>query len=152
MANQLAARPSLWRPSRTWWTSIFLHFLNVSIVNAWYLYRWYTPADWQPLSPQQFRRILTNELMGNYNGRKRKSAPEPKPRSKAVHAAVKLDNGKTSRRLGDCSVCCKRIVNESGVRERSGSRTTWQCCDMWVCAVDENKNCIKTHRELHHKR
>ena len=147
LANQYAARPSLWRQSQCWWTSIFLHFLNMTIINSWYLYRYYGHASLPSLTMGEFRKALMVELMGHYNSRKRPGRPSavgPPPRDVSL---VKTLDGKRKR----CIVCCSR-VGAAGEQEEAGSKTSFMCsyCHEPVCnpAVGKRKDslCASSHQ------
>jgi hypothetical protein len=144
LANQYAARPSLWRQSQCWWTSIFLHFLNMTIVNSWYLYRYYGDASLPSLTLVQFRKLLMVALMGEYNGRERAgrpfaAGPAPASEPELVSAGERLN----------CVVCFHR-EGGAGAQSNVGSRTRFVCkrCGKPVCnPVGQRKDsaCAATH-------
>jgi hypothetical protein len=157
VANNLAARNSLWHMSKDWWRTIFLHYVNVSIVNAWYLYRWYGADDLPFLTPRQFRTALATELMDEYVGRRVKGRPPKRPRGAAVHRQVKTTETQADTTAGPdkrrtkqaaCVVCFSR-PGKRGEQEQRGRKSIYMCenCGVYVC--DSRKHpCWRKHCEL----
>lgn len=152
VANNLAARNTLWRMSKDWWRSIFLHYVNVSIVNAWYLYRWYGADDLKWLTPRQFRTRLASELTREYVGRAATGRPPKRPRGGAVHRQIETDkkesNGNRSSRF-PCSVCFQR-EGPRGLQKQIGFKSKWVCshCNVYVCDARVHPACWRKHCEL----
>ena len=135
LANQYAARPSLWRASHRWWTSIFLHYMTVSVVNAYYLYRWYGNGDLKSLTVQQFRDLLATQLAGTFCNRKRRGRPSSRAVSVGKHTLAAAPRDATGRRARmGCSVCFKQ-KGKRGKQKESGSKSQYKCfeCNVAVC-------------------
>jgi hypothetical protein len=154
VANNLAARNSMWRMSKDWWRTIFLHYVNVSIVNAWYLYRWYGADDLPSLTPRQFRSALATELMGEYVGRSVTGRPPKRARGAAVHRQVKTSDtqsaepGKRRTKRMACVVCFS-VPGARGEQVQHGRKSIYMCanCNVYVC--DSRKHpCWSKHCDL----
>jgi hypothetical protein len=71
LANQYACRLTLWRQSKRYIMSFFLHFLNVAIANAWYLYQHFNTSN-PDITLKDFRMQLAKELVDDGFNRKRR--------------------------------------------------------------------------------
>lgn len=153
--NQYCARPTLWRQADRWWISIFLHFLNVAVVNSWYLRINFGPRTAQSIKLPAFRLELMKQLVGDFTARKQLGRPP------AVAAAPHHTNAPPSiiknpdEKRGKCSVC---YHTENSVT--SGSFTSFECskCRTWVCKKMNYKkkkkgeeSCWALHMNSYHK-
>ncbi|MFN7882373.1 MAG: hypothetical protein ACK5PF_05090 [bacterium] len=154
--NQYCARPTLWRQAHRWWLSIFLHFVNVAVVNSWYLRTKFASRTLPPITLPEFRHELMHELVGDFTARKRTGRPPSATSATNAHPSiVKIPDEKRKA----CSVCHYR-VSVDGKQEDFGSQTSFQCskCGMSVCRrVHRNKkqkgeqSCWNLHMQTHHK-
>jgi hypothetical protein len=139
--NQYCARPTLWRAARRWWISIFLHFINVSVVNSWYLRKKFGQPTTSDMSLPAFRLALMHELVDGFTARKRIGRTPDPQHINAPPSIIKLPSG---GRTG-CSVCHYRR-GPAGSQVDFGSQTSFCCskCGFAVCGGMSTKNGGKT--------
>lgn len=138
-ADHLLSTYKIDRKSKKWWQRIFFHFLDVTVVNAYILYK---EKDLKPaLNSKEFRLRLVDELVGhklpNSKGRKRQiaeiSSSKPqisieKRHSQSSHMPQQIAS---SRRCAHCST------------KKDQKRSSWICstCSVPLCLLP-NRNCF----------
>lgn len=141
-ADRLLSTYKIDRKSKKWWHRVFWHFLDLTIVNSFILYK---NKDSQPsVTLKKFRLLLADQLVGHKivvsRGRKRQAAvvSSQKPqvsidrrRSQASHMPKHIES---QRR---CALCSTKF---------NQNRTSWICsiCDVPLCLFP-NRNCFITY-------
>jgi len=112
--------------TRKWWWPLFAYLLDVSMQNAWLLYR-LTPAyDVEPLDQLEFRRNICNLYYKRYHPQNRSSIGRPmgraQPLSSRVPQEIRLDglnhlleSSGTQRRCAVCRLKTRRQCNKCDV-------------------------------------
>lgn len=144
-ADRLIAVYKIDRKSKKWWFRLFWHFLDLTITNAYILYK---EKELNPKLPlKKFRLLLVEQLVKhkipNPRGRKRQShvsdiSHHGKPQvsldkrhSQAAHMPVFANE---SRRCAHCST------------KEDQRRTKWKCmtCNVPLCLLPE-RNCFQRY-------
>ena len=128
--DQLSMYYKAGRPSHKWWRYIFWFLLNVSITNAWILFKESGRAG--GYTHVKFCMDLANGLKGDYTSRKQRptlSPPHLALLQKDGHSLVRIDG-----RSRKCRMCSKngRVTTKGHKKESSYE------CD--VCKVGLCKN------------
>ncbi|XP_058806429.1 piggyBac transposable element-derived protein 4-like [Phymastichus coffea] len=144
-ADRLISVYKIDRKSKKWWFRIFWHFLDLTISNAYILYR---EKHIKPtLNLKKFRLNLVEQMVGHKiptaKGRKRKydhsedfryQKPQvslEKRRNQAAHMPVSIQSAKR------CVYCSIR---------KDQRRIKWKCmtCDVPLCLL-QDRNCFQNH-------
>ncbi len=145
--NQYCARPTLWRQAHRWWLSIFLHFVNVAVVNSWYLRTKFGSQELPKITLPIFRDELMHELVNGFTARKRIGRPSPQQH---INAPPTVQKNPGDERLG-CSVCHFRR-GPRGAQVDFGSQTRFHCskCGYPVCDPKRGNKCWHYHLKWDH--
>lgn len=130
------------RKSKKWWQRIFWHFLDLTVVNAFLIFKERSPPGCSStLSPKEFRLSVSNGLIGADPAapqRGRRSTGNIVNRFK-VHVPIERRSDKAAHmpQHGN-KVRCARCSTRS-----SPHRTRWHCssCGVGLC-LTANKNCF----------
>lgn len=145
-ADMLKSFYEIDRKSKRWWLRIFWHFVDVTIVNAFILYR--KMSDGRSIELKEFRIAVARGLIGipTRDKRGRKSDGHDlsnKKYKRQVATEIRCKESShmpiygTSRRCGFCST------------KNEPHRTKWSCtvCKVGLC-LNDKKNCfIKYHEK-----
>ena len=114
--------------SRKFYKYIFFFLLDISITNAYILYKSSSSSARRINNMKDFRLKLSRELIGDYSSRRRpgrishivKSLP-------LLHFPIRIQQDSSTSKRGKCMYCSK--VN------KKRTDTTWFCneCQMWLC-------------------
>ena len=165
LANNNACRVTLWRQSKRYIISIFLHFLNVAIANAWYIYQRYNSSN-PDITLKNFRMQLAHELVPVGFTKRQRYGPVAVLSAERKHtqvanksASVRLRDGENRKETvrGRCVVCCgrKSVKAADGVKRQKqiGNKATLICKEcsaatgrkVFVCSAMQNSACWPAH-------
>ena len=124
--------------SRKFYRYIYFFLFDVSITNAFILYKNFCQAI-KHKSFKDFRMHLAKELMGNYCSRRRvgRSGGSIVPLS-LQHFPLKVDFDSTTpkRKRGRCTYCTQH--------RHKRTDASWFCreCDVWLCHSGDSDDCF----------
>ena len=142
LSDQLLKCYEIIRKSKKWWKTLFLHFIDVGIVNSFIIHK----SIGGQLSHKMFRVNLAKALIVASEMQVNPSPGPGRPRKSAVRAdhcpiAISnegLDNKTTKASLGrkNCKLCYDL--------ERKQMKTPWQCsaCSIPLC-LQLDRNCFQ---------
>ncbi|XP_067910284.1 piggyBac transposable element-derived protein 4-like [Heterodontus francisci] len=148
LSDQMRSYYPVGRPSKKWWRCVLWYLLNISIVNAWLLFKY---SSHEPPLPSRydhlnFRTTLAKMLRGDYSAgvcRKGRLSTSSENRYQATfhnpsaHNIVKIDGRKKVCR--ECSKQKRKTVSGRSVQ------TSFQCefCEVPLCRT----NCFKDYHQ-----
>ncbi|XP_063594848.1 piggyBac transposable element-derived protein 4-like [Penaeus indicus] len=123
------------RNSMKWWHRIFFGLLDMSIVNAYAVYKETHPS----LSVFNFRTELARGLLTYTKDRKARGTPKRRKTEYSIPSSVRFTNTgvhwpKFTQKKGRCEVCSKK-----GIESRPIS--TFSHCGIHLCC-NATKNCF----------
>jgi hypothetical protein len=147
LANQLNANTTLWHRAKRWWLCIFLHFLNVAIVNAYLMYRYYGASDLDDLTFDEFRIQLADQLIDDARFRQTRGRPRKAPRT-AHEQRVNIETDSRNWAVRKACSVCFHTGGRRGNQRQTGAKTAYMCvnCNVFVCDQRlEDRNCWAKH-------
>ena len=118
--------------SRKYYKYLFYAALDVAITNTYIVSRFFPNLKEKNL--KEFRVRLANELIGNYNSRKRRGRPS---QSQPIRGfSSQHFPSKAEKRRNRCHFCLKY----KGIRRE----TVWECkdCQMYFCHTGKADDCF----------
>lgn len=153
-SDQLAKYYTITRKTMKWWKKLALHIINISITNAYILYKKYTTGN--KLSHYDFRKELARDLISRYvsrmnrKGRRPTGAPENRLTQRHFPALIPAqENAKNKHPCRKCVVCNTNSGKRHAPgqsRKRIESRYWCPDCEKPLCVSE----CFKRYHTLKH--
>ena len=126
--DQLCMYYKAGRPSHKWWRYVFWFLVNVSITNAWILFR--ESGQARNYTHVKFCTELADRLRGNFRSRKQRPTQSP------PHLVLLQVNGHSLIRIEGRSRVC-RVCSKRGIKTSKGHKkeSTYECesCKVALC-------------------
>lgn len=109
LADQYTSTYCFFRKTLKWWRKLFFWGLEVSIINAYVLYK-ACPNTTQKLSHKQFREKLVLDLVENIRVTVKRGEPSSSDKEQRLDGKLHIITLNPQKKHKDCAVCSNRKV------------------------------------------
>lgn len=134
LSDQLISYYNSLRKTKKYWRTLFLHFIDVMVTNAYILYSRHLPEEERKkVTHKKFREVLVTELCQEKGDPEAQLvSPQQQEKVRAPHQLSFVDRDER----GYCDLCRKLKLPRH--------RTRYKCtpCDMYFC-FEPDRNCFR---------